>query len=484
MKLLEPLDINGMVLPNRVMAPAMVTRLADEEGWVTQEISDRYVRYAEGGVGLIVVEAMAIHHSNSGPLLRISDDKFVPGLADMVRRIHDTSDSMVVPQIIHFMKISKSGWRQTVDMLSDEDIEAIIGQFGDAVRRAREAGFDGAEIHSAHAYTLASFMSRRNTRTDRYGGDSLEGRLHVIGRVMEDVRRKVGRDFPVGVRFLADEFIKGGNTASDTKLIALRLAQLGFDYLSLSVGGKLEDAEHIPGQVPHPYTGYSGERCMPGSLFPPGLHVDLVSDIKAFLMEKGYDLPVAAAGKLSTPAVAEKALVDGKCDFIGIARGLLADPDWVKKVRAGRDDQLIACDYCNVCKALDGAHKKVVCFLWPKGEIQAPMIDPNAGALSWGEGRGGLTVTLDGGKAKLRWDKVEGAVRYEVYRADDDGAVQIEDALKITNWTDGNILGGIRYHYYVRACGASGQVSPPSNSVVIEPAIPVYQAAREYSQTA
>jgi 2,4-dienoyl-CoA reductase-like NADH-dependent reductase (Old Yellow Enzyme family) len=177
MKTFEPLNVGGMVLSNRIMVPAMVTRLSGEDGLVNQDIIDRYVRYAQGGVGLIVVEAMAVHHAKSGPLLRISDDNFVPGLADLVRRIHDTSASKVVPQIIHFLKVARSSWRQTVDMLSLDDIERIVEEFGDAVARARDAGFDGAELHSAHAYTLASFMSRTNPRKDEYGGETLEGRL-------------------------------------------------------------------------------------------------------------------------------------------------------------------------------------------------------------------------------------------------------------------------------------------------------------------
>ena len=252
MKLFEPLNAGGMVIPNRVMVPAMVTRLSGEDGPVNKDITDRYVRYAQGGAGLIVIEAMAVHQAKSGPLLRISDDRFVPGLADLVRRIHDTSDSKVVPQIIHFMKVAKSGWRQTIDMLSMAEIDRIVEEFGDAVARARAAGFDGAELHSAHAYTLASFLSRVNPRTDDYGGETLEGRLHLIGRIFENIRRKVGEDFPVGVRFLADEFIKDGYTVNDAKLIGLRLAQLGAAYLSLSVGGKFEDAIHAPGRCPIP----------------------------------------------------------------------------------------------------------------------------------------------------------------------------------------------------------------------------------------
>ncbi|MFY9734344.1 MAG: NADH:flavin oxidoreductase [Rhodoplanes sp.] len=484
MKLFEPLNVKGMVLPNRIMVPAMVTRLSGEDGFVNEPITDRYVRYAQGGVGLIVVEAMAVHHAKSGPLLRISDDAYVPGLADLVRRIHDTSDSKVVPQIIHFLKVAKSGWRQTVDTLSLADIDQIVGEFGDAVARAREAGFDGAELHSAHAYTLASFVSRVNPRRDEYGG-TLEGRLRLIGRVMENVQRKVGKDFPVGVRFLADEFIKDGFTVNDAKLIGLRLAELGAAYLSLSVGGKFEDAIHAPGQVPYPYTGYSGDRCMPGNWYPNVPHAHFSAEIKAYVKAHGYDTPVATTGKISDPDDAEALLAGGKVDIIGIARGLLADPDWPRKVRAGERDRIIRCDYCNVCKHLDGTHTRVICSLWPQGALQAPPDDRAADAPAWGPAGAELTATVtNNGAVLLRWKKAPGAARYDVHRCDDLGNVSFEDAVKVTRWEDENLLAGRRYRYYVRAYAASGQGSPPSNSVFVDLPAPSYLANRIGAQPA
>jgi len=484
MKLFEPLNVKGMVLPNRIMVPAMVTRLSGEDGFVNEPITDRYVRYAQGGVGLIVVEAMAVHHAKSGPLLRISDDAYVPGLADLVRRIHDTSDSKVVPQIIHFLKVAKSGWRQTVDMLSPADIDQIVEEFGDAVARAREAGFDGAELHSAHAYTLASFVSRVNPRRDEYGG-TLEGRLRLIGRVMENVERKVGKDFPVGVRFLADEFIKDGFTVNDAKLIGLRLAELGAAYLSLSVGGKFEDAIHAPGQVPYPYTGYSGDRCMPGNWYPNVPHAHFSAEIKAYVKAHGYDTPVATTGKISDPDDAEALLAAGKVDIIGIARGLLADPDWPRKVRAGERDRIVRCDYCNVCKHLDGTHTRVICSLWPQGALQAPPDDRAAGAPEWGPAGAELKATITNtGTVLLRWKKAPGAARYDVHRCDDLGNVSFEDAVKVTRWEDETLLAGRRYRYYVRAYAASGQGSPPSNSVFVDLPAPSYLANRIGAQPA
>lgn len=467
MKLFQPLNVGGMLIPNRVMVPAMVTRLSGEDGLVNQDIINRYVRYAEGGAGLIVIEAMAVHHAKSGPLLRISEDRFVPGLAGLVARIHARSDSKVVPQIIHFLKVAKSGWRQTVDMLSLADIDRIVEEFGDAVARARQAGFDGAELHSAHAYTLASFLSRANPRKDDYGGTTLEGRLRLISRIFENIRSKAGEDFPVGVRFLADEFIKDGYTVSDAKLIGLRLAQLGAAYLSLSVGGKFEDAVHLPGQVPYPYTGYSGDRCMPGDWYPSVPHAHFSAEIKTFVKAHGYDTPVATAGKISDPDDAERLVAGGAVDIIGIARGLLADPDWPHKVRRGERERIVKCDYCNVCKHLDGTHMRVICALWPQGALQAPPDDRNAPAPRWDAAGASLTAAVGDGKATLKWNKAAGAARYDVCRTDPLGHTEVIDAVKVTRWEDHNLLAGMPYRYQVRAYGAAGQGGAGSNAVAV-----------------
>jgi len=475
--LFDPLDINGMVIPNRILVPAMVTRLSGEDGHVNPDIVDRYVRYAAGEVGLLVVEAMAIHGAKSGPLLRISADEFVPGHAELARRVHDTSDSKIVPQLIHFMKIARSGWRQTPEMLSLEEIDQIVEQFGDAAARARDAGYDGVEIHSAHAYTLAQFLSSLNPRRDEYTGRTLEGRLRLVGRVMANVRRKVGDDYPVGIRFLADEYVRDGYTVSDAKLIALRLAQLGMDYISLSAGGKFDDAVHKPGEILHGYSGFSGERCMPGSNYPDMLHVHLAAEIKSFINGKGYHVPIVTAGKISHPEDARRVVAEGRADIVGIARGLLADPDWPRKVREGEADRVVHCTYCNVCKELDGKHKEVHCFLWPKGARQAPPDDRCADTPAWGDPEGGLTVELDAGVARLRWKQAEGAVTgYDIYRADDEGGVRIIEAVKTTRFTDRTILAGMPYRYYVRAYDAAGHASSPSNSVRIDPALPDFAA--------
>ena len=470
MKLLEPLRINRVTLPNRIAVPAMVTRLSGEDGVVNADVIDRYVRYAEGHVGLIVVEATAVHDAKSGPLLRLSDDSFIPGHAELVRRVHDVSDSKVVPQIIHFMKVARSGWRQTIDTLAPADIDRIVEQFGAAAARARQAGYDGIELHSAHAYTLASFLSRRNPRRDDYDGRSLEGRLKLFGRVMESVRRRVGADFAVGVRFLAEEAIKDGYTVEDAKRIALRMAQLGVDYISLSIGGKFEDAVHKPGQPLYPYTGYSGDRCMPGDWYPPLPHAEHAAGIKAYINAKGYAVPVISVGKISEPAEAERLLTEGKADLIGMARQLLADPDWVKKVEDDRADRILRCIWCNVCKQLDENFKEVHCFLWPKGARQAPPDRAEGDGPAWPAAGAGLAASIESGVIRLVWQRAEGAeiTGYDIYRAEDDGSESCIEAVRSAKCLDRNVLGGLRYTYYVRAHDAAGRHSPPSEIVRVE----------------
>ncbi len=473
MRILEPIRINTMAVSNRIVVPAMVTRLSGEDGYINQGIIDRYVRYAQGHVGLIVVEAMAIHGSKSGPLLRISDASFVPGHADLVKRVHEAGPSKIVPQIIHFMKVARSGWRQTIDQLSLADIDLIIEQFGAAAGRAREAGYDGVELHSAHAYTLSSFLSRHNKRRDEYDGRTLEGRLRMFGKVMTRVRQVVGGDFPVGVRFLAEEAIKDGYALPDSQRIALRLAQMGVDYISLSIGGKFEDAVHKPGQPLYPYTGYSGDRCMPGDTYPPLPHAHLAAGIKEYINGKGFGVPVISVGKISDPADAERLLSEGKADMIGMARQLLSDPDWVKKVEEKRPDAIVRCIYCNVCKQLDENFKLVTCFLWPKGATQAPQDDRSADRPRWPDGPV-LSAALKGGTVQLTWRRAEGAeiVGYDVFRAEDGGTAGIVEAVKAPKFTDRLVLGGLSYTYHVMAFDKLGRHSPPSNAVRLDLPIP------------
>jgi 2,4-dienoyl-CoA reductase-like NADH-dependent reductase (Old Yellow Enzyme family) len=466
--LFEPININGMVLANRLVLPAMVTRLSGEDGYVNQDIRDRYLRFARGEVGLIVIEAMSVHNAKSGPLLRLSEDSYIPGLANLAKAIHDTSPCKVVPQIIHFLKISRSGWRQKIKDLTHDEIRFIIDAYGAAAERARKAGFDGVELHMAHAYTLSSFLSLRNTRNDEYGR-SLENRMRLMSEVILKVRKRIGNDFPLGIRFDGEECIKNGYTLVDSRRMALRMAELGVDYISISAGGKFEDAIHKPGDPLYPYTGYSGDRCMPSVNYPDMANSYLAEGIKHYLNEHGYQIPVVTTGKIRTAGQAELILREGKADLIGMARALLADPDLPKKAREGREDTVIRCTYGNVCKNLDENFRRVTCVLWPKGSLQAPESFDSIPPV-WQENAAGLTAEPQPGQVFLKWKEAldnETIYGYEIHKSVNGGEFMHAASVKRTTHYDQAAVAGETCRYFVVAYDLAGNRSVPSNIVEI-----------------
>jgi 2,4-dienoyl-CoA reductase-like NADH-dependent reductase (Old Yellow Enzyme family) len=484
--LFEPFAIRTMTLPNRLVLPAMVTRLSGEDGAVNDDIRARYTRFSRGGVGLVVVEAMAVHSAKSGPLLRISSDDFVPGLTDLARRVHDAGPSKVVPQIIHFLKIARSGWRQTVDMLSHEELDAIVDAYGAAALRARACGFDGVELHMAHAYTLSSFLSRLNPRKDEYGG-SLANRLRLPLRVMRRVRANVGDDFPIGVGYLGVECMRNGYTVLDAGPFATELARAGADYISLSAGGKFEDARVIAGEPLYPYTGYSGDRCMPGAAYPDGANLAIPEAVRASLRAANLDTPVIAVGKLGTKELAEKVIARGQGDLVGMARALLADPDLPKKWQHDQEERVVRCIYGNVCKTLDENFKRVDCTLWPKKLGQAPESDDTAPPV-WPAAGAELTAEHKEGRVLLRWKAATdegGMYGYQVFRAEEVGAPgdlgDSADARPLAllthhasvralsaRYEDARVMPGARYRYAVKPYDLAGNRGPMSPTVQVQ----------------
>jgi 2,4-dienoyl-CoA reductase-like NADH-dependent reductase (Old Yellow Enzyme family) len=421
----------------------MVPWRATEDGFVTKQNLDWYRRFAEGRPGVLVVEATGVRDIPSGPLLRIGDDRFIPGLRKLVEAVREASDgqTLLFIQIIDFLTVKRRPERgkyfqrflqvddrhrralaEIIGEPSDDDIRAFLQtaddeivaavlsprelealQFGyrervtdmhlqhirelprelpaifaAAAERAREAGFDGVELHYAHAYTMAGFLSAQNDRADGYGG-SRENRVRLPLEVYREVRNRVGDDYVMGVRFLADEVIEGGSRVEDAIYYAKQFAAAGFDFLSLSKGGKFEDAQQPKvGQAVYPYTGQSGYECMPTVLSdavgPFGRSVPLVAAIKSAVRGAGFNTPIVATGGISTFEQAEEILRHGDADIVGMARQALADPDWFKKVRLGRGDEVRRCTYTNYCEALDQAHRPVTCKLWDRVDLDEPGI--------------------------------------------------------------------------------------------------------------
>ena len=374
MKLFEPFTINHKLnLNNHIMMPPVVTRLATTEGEVTDALTDRYVLYGQGGAGIVVTEAVSVKKQKSGQLLRLSEDAFIPGMKQLTERFHGETDSKIAPQIIHFLKIARSGYRQTVNDLTPEEVREIPELFARAAERARTAGFDAVELHYAHAYTMAYMLSRHNHRKDEYGG-SMKKRLLLAEQVVAATRKAVGDDFTLGARMNGDEFTLGGNSLAQGKAIALRLAEMGLDYISISAGGKFEDAVHVEGEALDPYTGYSGHRSMPPMWMPEKVNVYLASEIKKTINGAGFNIPVITAGRIPTAKVAESVLQNNEADMVAIARPILADPYWPNKSKEGREKEIVKCIYCNKCREAEGAFEEVTCFQWKKkdGSVAPP----------------------------------------------------------------------------------------------------------------
>ena len=420
--------------------PAMVPWRATDDGFVTQEVLEWYARFAEGQPGVLVVEATGIRDIASGPLLRIGDDRFVPGLRELVETVRARSRgrTRLFIQIIDFVTVRRRPeperffgryleitdslraqlalwlddrrWREVEDqdvrefllgadrltietVLTDRELEALDygyrervwdvhlphirelpqvlpGLFAEAARRAREAGFHGVELHYAHAYTMASFLSRLNDRSDGYGG-ARENRVQLPLEVLAAVRARVGDDYVVGIRYLGDDVVEGGSDLDDAVWFGVRFAEAGVDYLSVSKGGRFEDAKQPKiGEAVYPYTGASGYECMPTVLSdargPFGRNVPLAAAIRRAIRDAGWQTPVVTSGGITTFDQAEGILERGEADCVAAARQSLADPDWFWKIRLGQGDLVRRCEFTNYCEGLDQRHKQVTCKLWDR----------------------------------------------------------------------------------------------------------------------
>ncbi len=434
----SPIEQGRLSLKQRTWIPAMVPWRASQDGLVTQDVLDWYGRFAEGKPGAIVVEATGIRDVPSGPLLRIGDDRFIPGLKELVDTVHKASNGQtkLFIQLIDFLAIKRrpqrekflsrflkisNDYRNALNMngadddavrekllcLNDEALEAVLSKrdfesltrgfrervtdveaqhirdlpktlpdlFARAANRAESAGFDGVELHYAHAYTMASFLSRLNDRADGYGG-SLEGRVRLPLEVLKQVRTKVADGFAIGCRILSDDCIENGSTVDDTAWFAEQLANAGMDFISLSRGGKFEDAaEPKVGEAIYPYTGPSGYECMPQIISdkqgPFGRNADPAKKIRERLRKNGFLTPVVVAGGVHHFSQTEGLLEQGAADIVGLARQALADPDWFEKVRTGYGAEVNCCKYTNYCEGLDQKHKMVTCQLWDRQELEA-----------------------------------------------------------------------------------------------------------------
>jgi 2,4-dienoyl-CoA reductase-like NADH-dependent reductase (Old Yellow Enzyme family)/thioredoxin reductase len=332
-RLLEPGNIGAMTVRNRMVMPPMATGFHSPEGYPTERTRDHYVARADGGMGLVIIEATTVDSPEGRGFRRqlvIDDDKYIPALSELAGAIHQFGAKTAVQlhhvgpsgtsrvtgrQIVAPSPVAYPGG-ETPRALEVGEIERLVGCFARAARRAKEAGFDGVEIHGAHGYLLSAFLSTfTNRRDDRYGG-STENRVRFVVEVISAIRQEVGGDYPVWLRI-------GGDVVLE---YARMIEKAGVDAIHISVPA--------PGPA-NPAIPPMGEA--PGRLIPVAEAVKKIASV-----------PVIVANRIY-PAMAEEAISGGKADFVAFGRQVLTDPQFANKIASGNLDDIKPCIRCNIC---------------------------------------------------------------------------------------------------------------------------------------
>ncbi len=337
MKLFDPITIRDMTLKNRIIMPPMQLML----GLKNRRARAFYLERARGGAGAIIMCATSVDLFNEDEAWGRADGVklFMASMQSITDEIRNTGAKIGI-QIWHGNQLPAGNGAQmaaggelvapsAVDdrrELTKDEIRSIILKFGLASVKAKEAGFDFIEVHGAHGYLPCQFFSKAdNKRNDEYGGD-LRRRMCFSIELVESIRSQVGYHFPVFYRIGAEEKRPDGITIKESQSFAVELEKSGVDVFDVSIG--------LP----------TGRNASPTKRAKMGTFVPLAEAIK-----KSVAVPVMAVGRINLPEVAESILEEGKADLIGIARQLLADPYWPKKVQEGRADEIVACKSCNTC---------------------------------------------------------------------------------------------------------------------------------------
>ena len=337
--------IGDIVIKNRTVMPAMGTNLASETGAVTPAMIHYYGERAKGGVGLIITEIVSVDSPGGCAIpkqLDLHSNSFIAGHNELVEAVHGHGAKIVL-QLHH-------AGRQTTEEntngippvapsalpdpylkvlpkeLTINEIEAIVNKFVRAASRAQQAGYDGVEIHGAHGYLVAQFMSPfSNKRIDMYGGD-ITGRMRFPVEIIKGIKKKTTGNFPVLFRYSGDEFVDGGIHLEEAKIMAKILEEAGVDALDITSG-----------------TYSSMHTILEPMSYPEAWRAYLAENIR-----KVVKIPVITVGNIRSPQVAENLLKEEKADFIAIGRTLIADPDWPIKAMLDRDEDIRKCITCNI----------------------------------------------------------------------------------------------------------------------------------------
>lgn len=359
-KLFQKGKIGRVIIKNRCAMMPMGTVYSDKDGMATERLITYYEQRAKGGIGLIINEYTGVDDVDSIPTignLRAARDYHIPALERLTDAVHKY-DCKIFAQIHHGGMTSKPSLtgRQSLSPsgiaaakgapvpkeMTIEEIKMVQQKFIDAAVRCQKAGYDGVELHGAHSYLIAQFFSKfYNKRNDEYGGN-VENRTRFITEIIDEIRKAVRSDFVVGLRMSGDEMVEGQMTLQDGLEIAKYLEEK-LDYINVSNG-----------------CAQNGDaNCDPYS-FIPGWKKHVA---KAFKDE--LRIPIVATNTIKDPDWAENLLEEGICDYVGLGRSQFADPEFVKKTKQGRADEIVKCIGCMYCRERLMADMPIECSINP-----------------------------------------------------------------------------------------------------------------------
>lgn len=341
-----PAFIGGLEIKNRFVKAATAESMALDTGAVSEQLIGYYERYARLELGLILTGHMYVHPKGKGhpKMPAICGDEFIPGLRRLTDAVH-RHGARIFTQLNHCggqifagdaEPVAPSPVRNPITgaiprELRPEEIAEIIAAFGDAALRAREAGFDGVHLHGAHGYLISEFNSPYGNRREDGWGGTQKGRSRFVLRLVEEVRRKVGRDYPLSIKLGVEDDLEGGLKREEGARRARELKDAGIDAIEVSCGfmdPKVGSSRPVKGLEDEAY-------------FLP---------LAMAVRESVRDLPLILVGGLKTPSLMERILEEGKADFISLGRSLIREPDLVHQIARGRKERA-TCISCNQCRA-------------------------------------------------------------------------------------------------------------------------------------
>jgi 2,4-dienoyl-CoA reductase-like NADH-dependent reductase (Old Yellow Enzyme family) len=377
----EPGRIKQLALRNRLVRSATFEGMADDDGAPTQALFDLYRRLARGGVGLIVTGYAYVSTDGRNPfagMLGIDRDELIPRYRELVDHVHEHGAKLAM-QIAHCGRQTtaealgeqpmapsavRDGSTFTTPRVMDEgDIERVVEDFGQAARRAREAGLDAVQLHGAHGYLISQFLCpHTNRRQDRWGG-SIDNRMRFVRHVYRRCRELVGDDFPLLIKISAYDQMRRGLRVDEGIEMARQMGQLGFDGIEVSCGIAEDGMSTTRGDVP--VEAILDEWDMFGrknALFrwgmrhfgrwlvrPPPLTQAFNREAARAIKER-VDVPVWLVGGVTELSAMEEVLESGDADYIALCRALIADARFPRKLESGRKTESI-CVHCNLCLA-------------------------------------------------------------------------------------------------------------------------------------